>query len=248
MIAYLSDIGAGLLLGLLGSLHCVGMCGGIAGALQLTASGKYSPLTNTLLFNSGRILGYATMATLIAAALAAGFRGIPAVPQVLRTVAGAMLVLMGLLVMGLLPAGKLNPLVLLESLGGRLWRHIMPLQKKMLQNPAPLARIGVGFCWGWLPCGLVYSTLVWAIATHDPLTSAVRMTSFGVGTLPALISTGLLAARLQHQLRRQRTRRIGGAVLVLFGIWTMTAPWLHPLLHAGSHEHSVPASDSGHHH
>lgn len=242
-----ADIGAGLLLGLLGSLHCIGMCGGIAGALQLTTSGRYSAVANTLLLNAGRILGYAAMAALIAAALAAGLGDIPAMPQVLRTLAGAMLILMGLFVAGLLAASKWNPLTLLEALGGRLWRHIMPLQKKMLQSPALLARLGVGFCWGWLPCGLVYSTLAWAISTHDPLTGAIRMTSFGVGTLPALISTGLFAARIQRQLQKRRTRQLGGIILILFGIWTMAAPWVHPHLHA-LHAESAPMSHPDHRH
>jgi sulfite exporter TauE/SafE len=243
MTMIMADIGAGLLLGMLGSLHCFGMCGGIAGALQITSAGKYSPLTNTLLFNTGRILGYASMAALIATLLAAGLRSMPAVPQALRIVAGALLILMGLSVAGLLSSGRWNPLSRLEALGGRLWRHILPLQKKLLQSSAPLARIGVGFCWGWLPCGLVYSTLAWAIAAHDPLTSTLRMTSFGIGTLPALIATGLLAARIQRQLQKRRTRQLGGAVLVLFGLWTLAGPWLHPLLHA-----LTASPDHMHHH
>jgi len=244
MMVSLSDIGAGLLLGLLGSLHCFGMCGGIAGALQLTAPGNHSPLVNTLLFNAGRILGYVTMATLIAAILSAGLRGVPAVPQMLRTVAGVLLILMGMFVAGFLPAGKWNPLSHLEALGSLLWRHIMPVQKKLMQNSSLVARIGVGFCWGWLPCGLIYSTLAWAIATHDPMTSAVRMTSFGVGTLPALISTGLFAASIQRQLRKRHARQLGGAMLILFGIWTIAAP----LLHATHHGHAGQEADGVHHH
>lgn len=241
--ALVSDIGAGLLLGLAGSLHCIGMCGGIAGALQMTAAGKYPPLTNALLFNGGRILGYAVMAALIATVLAAGLRGIPAVPQILRAVAGVMLILMGLFVAGWLAAGKWNPLSRLEALGNHLWQYIMPVQKKLMHNPSPLARIGVGFCWGWLPCGLVYSTLAWAIAAPDPLTSTVRMTSFGIGTLPALIATGLLAARLQRQLQKRRTRQLAGVLLILFGLWTLAGPYLHLLLHQ---DHA--ASPAGHQH
>lgn len=237
----LTDISAGLLLGFLGSLHCIGMCGGIAGALQMTAPGRYPPLVNALLFNAGRIAGYAVMAALVALALSSGLRGLPAVPQILRTLAGLMLILMGLFVCGVLPASRWNPLTRLEQLGGHAWKHLLPLQRKLIHNPALLARLGVGFCWGWLPCGLVYSTLAWAIATQEPLSAALRMSSFGVGTLPALLATGVFAAKIQRQLQKRHWRQIAGVLLMLFGVWTIAFPHLHHLMGHGAHTRDAPA-------
>lgn len=239
-----SDIGAGLLLGLLGSLHCIGMCGGIAGALQMTSPGKYPPVLNALLFNAGRIIGYAVMAALVALVLSLGLRGLPAVPMVMRLIAGVMLILMGIYVGGWLKASRWNPLTRLEQLGGMLWKHLLPIQRKLIHNPAIPARLLVGFIWGWLPCGLVYSTLAWAIATQDPATAALRMSSFGLGTLPALIATGVFAAQVQRQLQKRQMRQLAGVLLVMFGVWTFITPHIHMLMGHGAQSESAPA----HHH
>jgi sulfite exporter TauE/SafE len=87
----------------------------------------------------------------------------------------------------------------------------------------------LGTLWGWLPCGLVYSTLLWAASQGDVLHSGLLMLAFGLGTWPVLIATGLAAERLGALLRRRGVRLAGGLLVIIFGLWTLPGPhqaWL----------------------
>ncbi len=88
----------------------------------------------------------------------------------------------------------------------------------------------LGGLWGWLPCGLVYSTLLWAASQGDALRSAALMFAFGLGTLPVLLATGLAAERLVGLLRKRGVRVAGGLLVMLFGLWTLPGPHQHWLM------------------
>lgn len=224
-----------LLLGMLGGGHCIGMCGGLMGALTLAIppEQRQRRLRLLLAYNLGRIASYALAGLLLGGAgwaLASG----PAA-SVLRAIAGGLLVVMGLYL-----AGWWSGLIRIESLGRLLWRRLEPLARRLLPVGNARRALLLGAIWGWLPCGLVYSTLLWAASQGDALRSAVLMLAFGLGTLPVLLATGLAAERLTALLRRRGIRIAGGLLVILFGLWTLPGPhqaWLmgHVAGHAAVH-------------
>ena len=76
----------------------------------------------------------------------------------------------------------------------------------------------LGLLWGWLPCGLVYSALVTALASGSAASGALMMLAFGLGTLPNLLLAGLLAARLKAYAAKPAVRLIAGLVVLGFGL------------------------------
>jgi sulfite exporter TauE/SafE len=213
----------GLAVGFLGSAHCVGMCGGIAGALSMAVPADCRrPLAlarRQALYSLGRVLSYA-----LAGMLAGGFGFALAAalgPQgglVLRGVAAGLLVLLGAYL-----AGWSNGLVALERLGARLWRRIGPCAVRLRPGHSALGALVVGMLWGWLPCGLVYSALALAAASGGAGHGALLMVGFGLGTLPAVLTSGLLAHRVAVLSRASASRRAAGVLLLLFGLWTFAA-------------------------
>jgi sulfite exporter TauE/SafE len=201
------------LIGLLGGTHCVGMCGGIVGALSM---GSGTRLSLHLAYNSGRILSYA-----LAGALAGALGGASLVLSdqlpvrlVLYVLANLMLVALGLYLLGVTRA-----LALSERLGQKLWRHVQPLSKRFLPARSVAQAFPLGLLWGWLPCGLVYSALVTALTSGSALRGAAGMLAFGLGTLPNLLLAGLLAVRLKTCLGRPAIRLTAGVLVMGYGLW-----------------------------
>lgn len=83
----------------------------------------------------------------------------------------------------------------------------------------------LGLVWGWLPCGLVYTALVWTVTAGGALRGAMLMLAFGLGTLPNLLLMGAAAAGLNRWTRRPVVRRIAGALVMLFGIVLWYEAW-----------------------
>jgi sulfite exporter TauE/SafE len=123
--------------------------------------------------------------------------------------------------LGLYLGGWWQGLVQLERAGGHVWARLEPLGRRLLPVTSPAQALLLGLVWGWLPCGLVYSVLVWSIATSDPVYGAALLLSFGVGTLPNLLAMGALAAGLSARVRDPRTRHVAGAVVILFGVYSL---------------------------
>ncbi|RRV05656.1 sulfite exporter TauE/SafE family protein [Pseudomonas sp. v388] len=213
------------ILGLLGGGHCLGMCGGLMGALTLAIPAEQRTRRFRLLlaYNLGRILSYAAIGLLVgllgwAVASSPGATGM--------RVAAALL----LIVMGLYLAGWWSGLTRIESLGRGLWRYIQPLANRLLPVSTLPRALLLGALWGWLPCGLVYSTLLWAASQGNALHSALLMLAFGLGTWPVLLATGLAAERTTALLRQRGIRMAGGLLVILFGIWTLPGPHQHWLM------------------
>lgn len=214
-----------LILGVLGGGHCLGMCGGLMGALTLAIPKEQRSRRFRLLlaYNLGRVLSYA------AAGLLTGLAGwavanSPAATA-MRVIAALLLVAMGLYL-----AGWWSGLVRLEGLGRGLWRHIQPLASRLLPVSSLPRAMLLGALWGWLPCGLVYSTLLWAASQGNALDSALLMLTFGIGTWPILLATGLAAERTTTLLRKGGLRVASGLLVILFGLWTLPGPHQHWLM------------------
>jgi sulfite exporter TauE/SafE len=211
---------AALTAGLLGGVHCVGMCGGIVGALSLAMPGqKQGPkLTILLGYNTGRITSYVAAGALVGGIgqLSLGFMHIQSLQLVLAVIAGFMMILMGFYL-----GGWNGFLRHVEKAGGLVWKRIEPAGRKLLPVRNPEQAYLLGLVWGWLPCGLVYSMLIWALGSGGPVDGAMLMLAFGIGTLPNLLATGLLAGQFVRRMQQPRVRMAAGVLLILFGIYTL---------------------------
>lgn len=239
------------LVGLLGSAHCIGMCGGIVGALTFSIGQGKEQATATrtagylLAYNSGRISSYA------AAGLIAGFVGtqfysvvsIENAREISHWIAGGFMVALGLYLVGVTQI-----LAPLERAGGVLWRRIEPLGRRLLPVRHPAHAFLLGLLWGWLPCGLVYSALVLALTSGGSISGAMLMVAFGVGTLPALLATGAASRWIGGTVRNDWVRRGAGVTVLTFGLVTAIAPSLLHHHHHGSDGGDSPQGQQHHHH
>ena len=204
------------LVGLLGGTHCVGMCGGIVGALSLQLPGHKTPLPFHLAYNLGRIVSYmvagGVVGTLGSGSLLLG--GMLPVQNTLYTLANLMLVVLGLYL-----AGIWYGVTYLERIGGALWKRLQPYTSRLLPIRSLPGAFAVGAVWGWLPCGLVYSVLVSALASGSPVQGTLLMLAFGLGTLPNLLAMGLFAQQLRGFLQNLWVRRATGVLVMGFGAW-----------------------------
>ena len=201
------------LVGLLGGTHCVGMCGGIVGALSMGASARWSM---HLAYNGGRILSYAVAGAIAGAVGAAGMglEGQIPVRLILYFVANLMLVALGLYLLGVTRA-----LAFTEQAGQALWRRLQPLTRRFLPARSVAQAFPLGLLWGWLPCGLVYSALATAMTAGSVERGALMMLAFGLGTLPNLLLAGILLARLNEFVRHPVVRTLSGLLVLGFGIY-----------------------------
>lgn len=227
-------LASALIIGLLGGGHCLGMCGGLMGALTMAIPPEQRArrLRLLLAYNLGRILSYACAGLLLGLAGWAVAR--TPFASALRVVAGLLLVVMGLYL-----AGWWSGLTRIEGLGRGLWKHIQPIASRLLPVASVPRALLLGALWGWLPCGLVYSTLLWATSQGSAIDSALLMLAFGLGTLPVLLATGLAAERITALLRKRSVRVAGGVLVILFGLWTLPGP--HQAWIMGHEMHSSAA-------
>jgi sulfite exporter TauE/SafE len=217
------------LLGLLGGGHCLGMCGGLMGALSFAIPAEQRGHRGRLLlaYNLGRVLSYGA-AGLLLGSLGWALGDGPA-SLWLRGFAALLLIAMGVYL-----AGWWNGLTHIEALGRGLWRRLQPLSRRLLPVSSLPRALLLGAVWGWLPCGLVYSSLAWAASQGDALRSGLLMLAFGIGTWPVVLASGLAAERANALLRRRGLRVAGGVLVILFGLWTLLGPLRHQAAHAGA--------------
>ena len=234
-----TQLGSAFALGLAGAGHCLGMCGGIAAALNL--GGQRSSAV-TLSYHGGRIASYTLLGGLLG--LAAGSIDIAAWTIGLRYLAGLMLIGMGLYI-----AGWWRGMAALERAGAILWQPVQKFSGRWLPIRNWPQGFALGLCWGLMPCGLIYSSLAWAATAQSAAASALMMLFFGLGTLPAMLATSLGADRLQAFLRRRGLKLLIALLLVLSGTWTLYQTLAHSS-HTGhtGHEQHEPMDHSKMHH
>jgi sulfite exporter TauE/SafE len=223
------------LAGLLGSGHCFGMCGGIAGSLgALSGVGSRAPAWPALQFNLGRLLGYAVLGALAAGILGAAgeIMALKPLGRWLRGLTALMVLLIGLRFLV-----DWRGLDVIEKGGAGLWRRIMPVAVRISQRHDWLGRLGLGVCWGFLPCGLVYTVLVTAASTGNALAGGATMLAFGAGTLPAMLGLALAAPALSLFLSDRFVRRFVGFSLVVLAAWMFMTLYLGLAAQGGGHHH-----------
>ncbi len=232
----LPPLAAAFVFGLLGGAHCIGMCGGIMSALTFAVPPSMrSParLGGLLLgYNLGRVTSYMLAGALVASLGTLIGTAHDWLRLSLQVVAALMLILMALYI-----ADWWKGLLRIEALGRRLWRHLEPLGRRLMPVVSLPQATALGALWGWLPCGLVYSMLAWSLAMGEPLQGALLMLAFGLGTLPALLATGLAARSLGHLIRHPATRSLAALAIIAFALWQLWS--LQP--QADSHSAHTPA-------
>ena len=229
----LLTLGAALLSGVIGSMHCIAMCGGIATSLHGFGTTRGEPgraLAAASVLNLGRVLGYA-LAGAVVGLLGIGLQQLTSVlawQNVLRVALGILLMLIALRTFGI---G--DRWTFLGRIGAPIWQRLAPLRSRVLPANTWPRRLVLGMLWGWLPCGLSSSMLLVAWLEASPLHGALVMTAFGTGTLLTMIPLTWSGERVAL-LFAKRPARIGIATLIFCaGLLTALAPWLvHvPALH-----------------
>ncbi|MFC5407816.1 sulfite exporter TauE/SafE family protein [Larkinella bovis] len=193
---------AALLTGLVGSLHCVGMCGPLAMALPIGRLKPHLRFPATLLYHTGRLSAYGLLG------LALGLTGqgfwLAGLQRPLSIGTGALLLLWTLTnrKFGFLPTTL-------------FFKQLTTPLTRLIRNPSLLNLAAAGFLNGLLPCGFVYVALTGALAQSSAIEGGVYMVLFGTGTLPALLGIRLLPSLFPAQLRARFVRVLPVFTLVL---------------------------------
>jgi len=207
-----------LLTGLLGSGHCLGMCGGLVAALSLPGGGQRNGLLFHLLYNAGRITTY----TLIG--LTVGWLGSAiAYAETFATFARA--VLLGsdifVILIGLGSAGLLQRFNLMSL------ECVSPVQvlttavRSLRRLPPALAALPLGLLLGFIPCGFLYAMAITAAQSAAPMRGAQIMLAFGLGTAPSLLLFGTAAHWLGRRVRRWMLLG-AGLMVALMGVYNLS--------------------------
>jgi sulfite exporter TauE/SafE len=219
------SLAVAFVVGLGSSVHCLGMCGSIVGALTLSLAPEVRAQRRmltlyVLAYSAGRVGTYG-----IAGALAGGAgEGLvhalgPATGHgIMQGLAACLIAGIGLYLAGWFPQ-----FARLESLGIPLWRRLEPLGRRLLPVRSVRQALLFGAVWGWLPCGLVYSLLAWSTAAGGAIRGSLYMLAFGLGTLPAVVGAGLLTAHLRRLLALGHLRHAVGILVVLMALLTFAA-------------------------
>lgn len=204
-----------LLMGLIGSTHCIGMCGGIISTLSSNFSGHSAskPFTIQLFYNLGRITTYSFFGLLIGFFSSQLMQRLPDPHAFSMQISGLFFILLGLYISQLL-----NSFKYLEGAGSKLWGKIEPYGRNYLPAQNGWSAFMLGLVWGWLPCGLVYSALALSMTQLNPAYSALTMLAFGLGTLPTLLLVGHFAQNLKAILQNRKLRFFLGWLLVVYGL------------------------------
>jgi len=239
MIEFLPLLGAAFVTGLLGSAHCFGMCGGLSGLFAVNASvdSLRRNIPMAFAYNLGRVFSYAFLGAVVALVGQAFVDSIPRLAAPVRLASGLLIVIVGLQV-----AFGWRFLATVEKAGARIWEHLAPAAKSLLPVTSMPKALGLGLLWGWLPCGLVYSVLLLAASTANAVEGGLVMVAFGVGTMPAMIATGISASKLSTFMSRNRLG--AGLLIVLLGLATLAMPvmkisGLQDQTGHGQHGHSM---------
>ncbi len=233
--------------GLAGSVHCVGMCGGIAGALSGVpaaaaprrtipiAQATPTPAAGTA--SGGALRAWTAMlprqlphlaihnagrigSYMLAGALAGGLAdgaGTLALASHWQGVAYLLANTM-LVALGLYLMDAWHGLARVEAAGNLLWRRLLPAMRYLLPADSPAKSFALGALWGWVPCGMVYSVLLAALLSGSAAGGAATMLAFGAGTLPMLLALGVAGARLRQAMQRPAVRAGCGVLVLCFGV------------------------------
>ncbi len=217
------------ILGLFSSFHCIGMCGGVIGALTFglekkIRENKLQLIVYIAAYNLGRLISYSFAGILVGmiGATLVGSIGMGKAHDITRYMSAIMIFAVGLYVAGWFPYFSR-----LDKLGAKFWKRIQPLGQRFLPVKKPWQSLGFGLVWGWIPCGLVYSALLLAALGGSASNGGMGMLAFGLGTLPAVVGAGLITGGLSQWLRKPRVRQLFGVLMIGLAAKTLMVPMDH---------------------
>lgn len=207
--------------GLLGSLHCIGMCGPIALAVPVTGGGRQQRIMSRAIYNAGRIATYALLG-LLCGTFGFGLK-LAGMQQTVSIVAGSLVMLMALFSTNIIEryTGKFFSAFKGKFIG------------KLFRQKNYRSVFLIGAVNGLLPCGFVYIALTASVATQHAITGALFMALFGAGTTPLMFATGMAGQFLGNRLRAKLARAVPaftlalGAIMILRGL-SLGVPYLSP--------------------
>ncbi|MBP1841566.1 sulfite exporter TauE/SafE family protein [Formosa algae] len=195
--------------GLLGSFHCVGMCGPIAFMLPVDRSNTFKKVSQIFTYHFGRLLAYSIIG------LVFGFLGkglyVFGLQQKLSIIIGVLLI-----VIVLLPYNTFSK----YNFSKPIFKVISKVKKGMgvaLQKKTADTFLTIGFLNGFLPCGLVYMAVLSSIATAHPLQGALYMFLFGLGTIP-LMTTAIYFGNMLSALAKKRIQKMIPVFVIIIGV------------------------------
>ncbi len=223
---------AAISLGLLGSLHCVGMCGPIALSLPVQGKSQSSRFVSILIYNAGRIITYSALGALFGL-VGQGF-AIFGLQQILSIVLGVIILLSVLL------PGDLFAQFSFTSKFYQLFSKIKVSLGNMFQNRSTKALFYIGLLNGLLPCGLIYMAITGALASGSVINGALFMALFGLGTVPAMFSVAWFSNLISVKFRLGITKAMPYvvsvmAVLLILRGMNLGIPYISPKMDEQCH-------------
>jgi hypothetical protein len=225
MIGYTVALGVGFL----SSLHCTGMCGPIvlAGSLSGSSGGapasRFRLLLGHLAYNGGRALSYGALG-LLAGLLGGALGSLRLVGEYVALAGGALMVAAGILLLRPFPGLAERAARLLPGAGAVAGRA------RLLLSASPWSRLALGLLTPLIPCGILYAMLLEAATTQRPVTGALTMVFFALGSAPALALLGSASSLFTMRLRR-RAGDLAAAAIILMGVVLLLrgldVPYLH---------------------
>ncbi|MGQ8337646.1 sulfite exporter TauE/SafE family protein [Sunxiuqinia sp. A32] len=203
------DLITPLTIGLVGSFHCIGMCGPIAISLPLKSHSRAAKVIGVIIYNLGRSITYGILGVLFGllgrGIQLAGFQQWTSIALGIALIAGV-----------LFPyffKQRISISTLFTGYAGRLVNNL----RKLFKNRSYESLLGIGLLNGLLPCGLVYVAIAGAINTNEVISGALFMVLFGIGTIPMMAIVSLTSNLIGTKLRI-RMRKAVPYFIILLGI------------------------------
>ena len=226
-------IGSAFVMGLAGSLHCIGMCGPLALSLPVSHNSSLSRISGGLIYNSGRILSYASMGLV--------FGSLGNLIIATKWQSGLSIALGIIILLYLLVPKKYFHFTTTSTLS-KLFMLLRQQLGKLFQSRKLSSLLFIGVLNGFLPCGLVYLALTSSVISASPLNGSMFMLFFGLGTFPMMFASVLMGNYLNQSVRSKIHKAVPAllfimAVLLILRGMNLGIPFLSPGF--GEHHHDV---------
>jgi len=226
------------LMGFLGGVHCLGMCGGVVAMLTagLDPQTRGNPRKIALFhlnYNLGRILSYVLMGALFGlfGSLLTQSLQMNTLDTSLRIFSGVLMIMVGLYI-----GNWSSSIQILEKIGSKFWALLQPLTQRFLPIKNLRSAFFTGLLWGGIPCGLVYGALSFAIISGSATQGGMIMLAFGLGTLPSLLLMASLSTKLTYLIQKSWVRKASGLIIIILGVVALWMP-INSLIKSGNHSY-----------
>lgn len=218
---------SGFLIGLVGSLHCIGMCGPIAVALPANSDSKFKVMLDRLLYNFGRVVTYTFLGVVFG--LLGNRISLVGLQQTVSIALGLIIIL------AVLTPASIKSKVIQFPVFSHINNAVKTAFKRLANTKSTATFFNIGIVNGFLPCGFVYVGIAGAITTGTILGSASYMALFGLGTIPIMLATSMFGQVINLNIRRKINKLIPVLAILLAVIFILRGlnlgiPYLSPKL------------------